>query len=87
MMADEVNRTNLDIVIHNFKEIASRSRNAIDDFAQRSVRESLGDSAGVDSTHSIIRPIVRIALHGTLHGNTTVEYDVHESRDSQNISD
>jgi len=50
----------------------------IDDLTKGSITEGRQNTARVSRTHRIVRPVLRITFHGTLHGNTTVENDVDE---------
>ena len=55
------------MVAHNFNNLVKSS------FA-----EGLADAARVDSTHSIVRPVLQVTLDSTFQGDATVEDDINK---------
>ena len=75
------------VEVDNLEEASSVVSNGVYDFTESGVVEGSGDSTGVDSTHGVVGAILRVTLDGTLHGDTTVEDDIDERGDRENIGD
>ena len=68
--------TNLKVEVDDFNETAGAGSDGFDHLAQGSAVESLGDAAGIDGAHGIVRAVQRVTLHSTLHGDPAVEDDI-----------
>jgi hypothetical protein len=77
----------LDVIVDDLKQRSRDGCNAVDDFTKGGVAEGGRNAARVNSTHRVVRPVLRITFDGTLHGNTTVENDVDKRRDVENVGD
>ena len=73
------------VEVDDLEETSSVMSNGVYDFTESGVVEGSGDSTGVDSTHSVVGPVLFITLNSALHGNTTVEDDVDERRNRKDI--
>ena len=77
----------LDVEVDNLKETASPLGDIVDNLTKGSVVERLRDAARVDSTHSVVGAVLRVALDSPLHRDTTVEDDVDEGGDREDVGD
>ena len=82
---DESFVTHLDVIVDDFKQRSGTRSYVVDDLTESGVIESLGDTARIDSTHSVVRPVLRVTFNGTLHRDTTVEDEIDKRRDGKNV--
>lgn len=73
------------VVVDNLQKPASLLGNNLDDVLQSLLVEGLGDTAGVDSAHGVVRATLLITLDGNLHGQTTVEHDRHQALNGHDV--
>jgi carbohydrate-selective porin OprB len=59
--------TYLDVVVDDLEQRSRDGRNAIDDFTKGGVAEGGRNTARVNRTHRIVRPVLRITFDSTLH--------------------
>lgn len=77
----------LDVVVDDFDEDVSAPRDRLDNLAESGVSERLADPRRVDGDHTVARTVLRVTLDGTLHRDSSVEDDVDESRDGEDVGD
>ncbi|RUP46911.1 LOW QUALITY PROTEIN: hypothetical protein BC936DRAFT_146379 [Jimgerdemannia flammicorona] len=77
----------LHVVVNDFQEAVALAGDGIDDIPKSTVVERLGDTARVDSDHTIVGSAKGIALDSGLHGHTAVEDNIDQGFNGQHIAD
>jgi hypothetical protein len=75
----------LDVVVDDFDEDVAATSDGLDDLAKGSVTEALTDARRVDGDHTVAGAVERVTLDGALHRDTTVEDDVDEGGDGEDV--
>jgi hypothetical protein len=73
--------------LDDLDEDVAATSDGLNDLTKSSVSEALADPRGVDSDHGVGRAVLVITLDGALHGDSTVEDDVDEGRDGEDVGD
>jgi hypothetical protein len=91
LKTDEVTSDNVlltfDVVVDDFDEDVATTSDGFDNLTKSGVSERFSDPRRVDGDHTVGRTVLRVTLDSTLHGDTSVEDDVDESRNGKNVGD